>query len=195
VRLYATGALLAVLAVPAIADDDSTGIFRATLSGFNEVLPVFTTATGDVAVRVEESPARIVVTLKYSNLSSVPLMAHLHWGQRGVNGPIILPICGPAGETCPANGVEKTFTIPAMSLAAAGASGQATGFFPAGNVAALLAGIRSGAVYANVHSQQFSGGEIRGQLGRGSSASPGNSGNAPGRSGEDNPGKANGKNK
>jgi hypothetical protein len=177
-------ALLAVYAAPIRADDDSTGTFRATLSGFNEVLPVFTTASGEVTVRVEESPGRILVTLKYSNLSSVPLMAHLHWGQKGVNGPVILPICGPGGETCPANGVERTFMLPATTLSAAAASGQATGFFPAANAAALVAGLRNGTVYANVHTQQFSGGEIRGQLGRGSAGSPGNSGNAPGHSDE-----------
>ena len=182
-------ALLAVYAAPIVADDDATGTFRASLSGFNEVLPVYTTATGDVAVRVEESPARIFVTLKYSNLGSVPLMAHLHWAQKGVSGPIILPICGPGGETCPANGVEKTFTLAVTALVAAGPSGQATGFFPAGNVTALLAGLRNGAVYANVHSQQFGGGEIRGQLGRGNSAT------APGHSGKDNPGHEKGKDK
>jgi hypothetical protein len=41
--------------------------------------------------------------------------------------------------------------------------------FPAGDLEALLAALRAGAIYVNVHTAAFTAGEIRGQLDRRSS--------------------------
>jgi hypothetical protein len=65
--------------------------------------------------------------------------------------------------TCPSPSGTVTGSItPAKVLALAGQG------FPGGEAGfeALLAALGSGAIYANVHTDRFPPGEIRGQLGR-----------------------------
>lgn len=166
-----TAAIFAVSASPVLADDDDRekggGSLKTRLTGYEEVLPVYTPASGDVSVRFEESPDRVIVTLRYEKLATAVQAAHLHWGQSGVTGPVILTLCGAqSGNTCPANGDQALFTFNAQAVQGV-AAGTPTGFFPANDLNALRDGLRSGVVYANVHTQQFPGGEIRGQLGLG----------------------------
>jgi hypothetical protein len=184
-------AAAAVICIPLWADNDdkdpSSGNFKAALSGYEEVLPVWTSATGDVTISVDTSAAKITVTMKYSNLSSAPVAAHLHWGPAGVSGPVILTLCGAAPNVCPANGAAaSTFTYTAQALAAVAAPAGLTGYFPAANLTAFIDALQHGAIYANVHTQSLPNGEIRGQVGHGKS---GGVGNGPP---DNNPGKGHG---
>ena len=100
--------------------------------------------------------------LSYENLvlAEPPLFAHIHVGQRGVNGGVSVFLCGPpenAAQTCP--------TAPATvvgELTPANIVGPVPqGIDPATDVDngfhELVALLRSGRTYANVHSSHIPG--------------------------------------
>ena len=83
-----------------------------------------------------------------------------------MNGGIVIWLCGtatnpgPAGtQTCPQSGTI-TGTITAANVIAAAAAQQLT----AGELDEVIAAIRAGVAYVNVHTAVSPGGEIRGQL-------------------------------
>jgi hypothetical protein len=142
--------------------------FGARLVSFEEVPALSNAAEGTFNMVIDSSDSSFDFELTYSGISgSGATQAHIHLGQKGVNGGITVFFCtnlgnGPAGTPlCPANGTV-TGTVTAANVI--GPSGQ--GLAP-GEFAELLKAIRAGAVYANVHSALFPGGEIRGQLSAG----------------------------
>ena len=89
------------------------------------------------------------------------LFAHIHFGQEGVNGGVAAFLCGGNGRpACPQGSGTVTGTITADNVKAIPAQG-----LEARDIGALIRAIKAGYAYANVHSQQFGSGEIRGQLG------------------------------
>ncbi len=88
------------------------------------------------------------------------LFAHVHFGQRGVAGGVAAFLCG--GGTKPAPCVPGTTITGTITPAdVQGPAGQ--GIAP-GEWNELVAAIRAGVAYANVHSMTQQGGEIRGQI-------------------------------
>jgi hypothetical protein len=135
---------------------------EATLSGYSEVPPISTAATGTFTANVTANPTTITYTLTYSNLSSTASMAHIHFGQEGVNGGIVAFLCGGGGKpACPATGGTVNGTIVAADILALPAQGIA-----AGEMNEVLKAMAVGATYVNVHSANFGTGEIRGQVAR-----------------------------
>ena len=107
--------------------------------------------------------------LSYQNLEGDVQQAHIHLGQKAVNGGISVWLCGnvpttPAGtQACPPAPATVSGTIRPAEIAGPAAQG-----IEAGQFSELVAAMRSGVTYANVHSTRFPGGEIRAQLdGRG----------------------------
>lgn len=168
----------AALALPfltsgARADDrehDSDGhrdkVLRATLLGANEVPPVSTTARGTARLVIKEDSIDYRVT--YSGLSLNSTQAHVHFGPSRVNGGIMFFFCNnnptpppgvPVPQACPEREGTVTGTITAADVTGPAGQGIAPGEF-----AEVLRAIESGQGYANVHSQMFTAGEIRGQL-------------------------------
>jgi hypothetical protein len=178
------GALVFALSsvVWADADDNRSATLTAAMSGPKEIPVNLSTGTGNVTVRVTEAPASISITISYSKLTGDAMAAHLHLGNQWESGPIVVPICGTAGRTCPAQGTEQTFTFPLTGNAITAIPAQR---FTA-DVATLIRALESGVIYANVHTAAFPNGEIRGQLGHGRGRA---SGVNPGR------GNGNGKNR
>jgi hypothetical protein len=163
-RLALVTALL--VAWPAWADRDGD-VFRTRLIGYEEVPSVSTAASGQFTARVSRDGQSVDFVLSYSGLQGAVRQAHIHFAQESVNGPIIIWLCGtptnpgPTGtRTCPQSGtVTGTFTAadvlpspPAQQLGA-------------GELQELIAAMRAGAAYSNVHSDISPGGEIRGQIG------------------------------
>jgi hypothetical protein len=109
--------------------------------------------------------------LSYFNLKGAVTQAHLHFAQRSVNGGIMVFLCsnlgnGPAGtQVCPPSGSQSAPTIVSGTFTASnvGAGASSQGIAP-GELNELLRALRAGVVYANVHSDLFPSGEIRGQL-------------------------------
>ena len=142
--------------------------FGARLVSYEEVPALSNAAEGTFNMVIDASDSSFDFELTYSGISGTgATQAHIHLGQKGVNGGITVFFCtnlgnGPPGTpTCPANGTV-TGTVTAANVIGPNGQGLAPGEF-----AELLAAIRAGAVYANVHSVLFPGGEIRGQLAAG----------------------------
>jgi CHRD domain len=135
------------------------------LSGYQEVPPISTTGRGSFKAQIDTSGQRITFELRYEGLSGNAAQAHIHFGQRDVNGGISAFLCGGSTKpACPA-GTSATVTgtiVPADVLnTVLGATAQGIG---AGEFAELVAAIRAGRGYVNVHTASFPGGEIRAQL-------------------------------
>lgn len=160
-------AVLAVCVGSAAADDKRKHeqVVRARLVGVQEVPSISTPAGGRFRAVIDEDAGMITYTLTYDGLEAAVQQAHIHVGQRHTNGGISAFLYsnlgnGPAGtQACPNAPAEITGTI--MSAAVIGPAGQGVA---AGEFAELLAAIRAGAAYANVHTEKFPGGEIRGQI-------------------------------
>ena len=160
-------AILAALAVALPAFAQHGGPLRASLIGYQEVPAVSTHAMGEFEARVSGDGQSVDYALAFDGLQADVLMAHIHFAQKSVNGPIIVWLCGttanpgPTGtQTCPGRSgvVRGTFTA-ANVLASPG-----TQQLGAGELPELIAAMRAGAAYVNVHSAVSPGGEIRGQI-------------------------------
>lgn len=159
--------LIALLAVSAIAFTQAKRI-REFLTGYEEVPAVSTVAEGEFHARISNDSSQIDYELKYSDLEGSVTQAHIHFGQKGVNGGISVWLCGnpsatvipPAGtQVCPPSPATITGTLTAANVVGPAAQGIAAGEF-----AELISAIRAGKTYANVHSTKFPGGEIRSQI-------------------------------
>jgi hypothetical protein len=155
--------VLALAAVPAHAQG---GTATATLRAFDEVPALSSIGRGTFTATISADGSEMTYELHYERLTAAPTQAHLHFGQKGVNGGIMIFLCsnlgnGPAGtQPCPAGSATITGTVHSSDVVA-GAAAQ--GVAP-GELFAPLRGMRGGVVYANVHSTAYPGGEIRGQL-------------------------------
>ncbi len=165
--IFRFAAMVAVLGLTVVAThaDEASLSLKAKLTGFHEVTPKLSPGTGRFEGAVTGST--LSYTLTYTQLSSPVFMAHIHFAQPAVNGGIFLWLCGsaaapgPAGTpTCPPNGG----TVSRSGVTAADIQGVASQNLSAGDFAGALSIISSGDAYVNVHTINFSGGEIRGQV-------------------------------
>ena len=101
--VLALTALVALVVLSATSANEGTLSLRATLSGFQEVPPKLTDATGTFTATI--NGGQLNYTLKYSGLSSSALQAHIHFGQRAVSGGILIWLCQTASNPSPTAGV------------------------------------------------------------------------------------------
>jgi hypothetical protein len=152
---------LLALAPSAVAGDN----FVATLSGDQEVPARDTQAVGVATFKLGEDGTALAFKLNVANLDNA-FAAHIHCGAVGVNGPVgvTLFMGDPAGGVVNGTLAEGSITAPDL--------GNGCGWT---DLAAVLAALRSGATYVNVHTNDgvappntgpgdFPGGEIRGQV-------------------------------
>ncbi|HEV8571928.1 MAG TPA: CHRD domain-containing protein [Actinomycetota bacterium] len=151
-------AVLALVTIPALAHDDDDE-FRTRLTGFLETPQSISTA-GHGSFTAELQGMTIEYRLSYEGLEGGAVCcAHIHLGQRATTGGVIAFLCGGGDKpACPQSGTV-TGVIDAADVI--GPSGQ--GIAP-GEFAEVVRALRQGFVYANVHTQTYPGGEIRGQV-------------------------------
>jgi CHRD domain len=155
-RHIALLALVVLLSVQGSARSDF--IATATLTGDGESN---SPGTGFGTVTFNSATDSLSIMLTFSGLTSpvatpsgVPGPAHIHFGQPGVEGPIIFPFLDfPTGGT---SGIYST-TLTAANLMPDPPDGINT-FTDAVNA------IAAGDTYFNIHTVAFPGGEIRGQI-------------------------------
>ncbi len=164
ILVVAAVAVVAMLTAPAPAVAGEP--IAATLRGFEEPPSISTTGRGFFRGTISEDGTSIEYELIYFGLEGDVRQAHIHLGQRGVNGGISIWLCQTEfnpdptslSPTCPQEGIV-TGVVTADNVIGPAGQGIAAGEF-----AEVLRAIRSGVTYANVHSTKHPGGEIRGQI-------------------------------
>ena len=107
---------------------------------------------------VDTKANTITYKLTYDALEGTVQQSHVHFGQMSVNGGVSFFLCsnlgnGPAGtQACPTGPAEVTGVItPELVIGPAGQGIEAGAF------AEIVAAMRDGTAYANVHSSQVAG--------------------------------------
>ena len=145
---------------------------REDLTGYEEVPAISTDGNGSFKAKIDRNGQQISYRLSYADLEGDVLQAHIHIGQRAVNGAIVAFLCSnlpnpPEGTPAcpPAPGtVEGTIEPVDVRDTTGGAPPTAGQGIEAGAFDELVDAIRAGVTYANVHSSKWPGGEIRAQL-------------------------------
>jgi hypothetical protein len=160
-RFFALGAVVAsLIAAPMV--NSQTELFSASLVGANEVPPINTGGTADFNMTIK--PSGITFSINFSGLSSPLAVAHCHFGVPNVNGGVMIFLCGGGGQpACPA-ATSGTIT---GTITAANVTGPVSQGVAVGDLDTALGIVRDGLSYANMHTANFGGGEIRGQVRRG----------------------------
>ena len=153
-------AVTSAVGVAAATASGDTVNFQASLSGFEEVPAVVTTGSGSFTAR-RVSDGVYDFELKYADLGENPAVAHIHVGQKGVNGAVVVFLCGGGGTPpCPAAPAGTvTGTITNASVL-----GVPTQGITAGDLDKVFAAIDGGVAYVNIHTATSPGGKIRGQI-------------------------------
>jgi hypothetical protein len=127
---------------------------------------VSTTGHGTFKAQISNDESQIQWELSYTDLEGAVQQAHIHFAQKSVTGPISVFLCtnlgnGPQGtQACPAPPATISGTITALDVTnLANERG-----ISAGELDELIAAIRAGTTYVNVHSTRWPGGEIRSQI-------------------------------
>ena len=113
-------------------------MLEANLSGYNEVPPAPSVASGMVSMRMVADDGLLEVSFSVANLAGTMTGAHIHMGGVGANGGVGLNL-DPTGSV-----FNATYDIT-------------------GN-ADLVSAVRNGMAYVNVHSTAYPAGEVRGQI-------------------------------
>ena len=116
-------------------EENKQTIFKATLSGSNEVPANNSMATGSTTLTYNEDTKTFTAVTTYSGLT--PTAGHIHKAAKGENGPVIFPF--------------TDLTSPINLTSAALTDAQVTALF-------------KDSMYVNLHTAEHPGGEIRGQL-------------------------------
>ena len=139
VPLMALGVAALVLSAVAAGGTHATKMnFTAVLNAGQEVphpAGAMSGASGKFTASV--SGTQITWKLTFSHLTGAATAAHIHTGKKGVEGAVIVPLCGPCKS--PASG---TGTVTSSQLKA----------------------MKAGTTYVNVHTAKNPNGEIRGQI-------------------------------
>ena len=158
--------VVGILATATVAKADQ---IRALLTGYEETpAAVSTTGRGEFVATIDPDGDAIHYRETFNGLQGTVTQSHIHVGQLGVTGSVVIFLCQTAGSSdptglapqCPQEGAVSG----AITAANVIAGSQPPQQLQAGDLAAVITAIRAGAAYANVHTQVSPGGEIRGQI-------------------------------
>jgi hypothetical protein len=162
-------ALAAGVILPAPATHANPMTFTANLSGANENPAIPSPGTGLATIVLDPTAQTLQVTATFSGLTSNDVAAHIHCCQAmpGTNDNVGVATTVPAFPGFPLGVTSGTYSSQVFDLTqsliynpmfvtAQGGLGNAE--------AALISGIENGLTYFNIHTVNFGGGEIRGEL-------------------------------
>jgi hypothetical protein len=140
--------------------------FVGHLTGANEVPPVPSPATGLATVVLDAAAQTLQINATFSGLTSNTNAAHIHCcAPLGTNAGVATTV--PAFPGFPLGVTSGSFTSAVFDLTQPTIYNPAFVTLQGGLIqaeAALIAGILNGTTYLNIHTVNFPGGEIRGQL-------------------------------
>ncbi len=126
-------------AVPAFADRR----FQATITGAQQVPPVNSNGTGIGTVLLNTAETQITVNMSFSGLTSNASMAHIHGpAATGANAGVLFDFSGVTPAATSGTIPQQTFAITPTQVTQ----------------------LKNGQFYFNIHTANFGGGEIRGQI-------------------------------
>jgi hypothetical protein len=162
--VVSSAAVLAVLAGAQVSSHAQAGKKRvtATLNGLQEDPSISTTGRGTFTAVIDDEAETIEFVLQYAGLESAPtLFAHIHFGSHDHNGGVAAFLCGGSTkpDPCPNPGGTVSGTIAPEDVVGPNGQGIEPGAF-----SELVAAIRAGHTYVNVHTMRWPTGEIRGQV-------------------------------
>ncbi|MGH8668006.1 MAG: CHRD domain-containing protein [Burkholderiales bacterium] len=168
-KLTIVSALVLAFAAPAAQAEK----LKVRLVGYQEVPSVSSAGLGEFEAQIRKNAVGDITIeweLSYNNGFSTPVQqAHIHFGQRHTNGGISIFLCtnlgnGPAGtQACPPAPARISGEATAVDVIGPGGAQQ----IGPGEIEEIVAAIRSGAAYVNIHTVTSPGGEVRGQFHRG----------------------------
>lgn len=132
--------------------------FTAHLTGDQEVPPATTNAVGQAKFQVSKDGQSVSFKLVVANLNDVR-MAHIHIAPAGVNGPVAVWLYPDAPPPIPIPGKTN-------GILAEGSFTQSNLVGPLADmeISDIVAAMKAGNAYVNVHTNAFPGGELRGQI-------------------------------
>lgn len=151
--------LLTVAGTAVVAADHNRN-FVAHLTGDEEVPPVDTQAQGQAIFHLSKDGSELTFKLIVANIEDVT-QAHIHCGPAGVNGPVVAFLYG-FGPVVSPNGILSEGTISAADVIPRPDSPACPGGVV--DFEDLVAKMRSGNAYVNVHTIENPAGEVRGQI-------------------------------
>ncbi|HDR7871458.1 TPA: CHRD domain-containing protein [Bacillus wiedmannii] len=129
-------------------------MFFAKLRGRNEVPPVETDARGQAFFKLSRDELSLKFKLELFDIENV-VVAHLHLGVKGTNGPVVAFLFGP---------ITNPVSIECATFTGMITQEDLIGPLAGQTLDALVNEIIAGNIYINVHTVQHPNGEIRGQL-------------------------------
>jgi len=175
-RAFGLAILAASLVATGLAAQKHSNVSHvsAALEGHHEVPAVLSpNAEGTFTAVIDDDAQTIHYELTFTGLQSPVTQSHIHIAQPDVNGSIVVWFCqtagvpdpvNPATQQCPVNGGTIVGTIVPSDIRAQATQGLPAALSPSDKFDRVVAAIRSGNAYANVHTVQSPGGEIRGQI-------------------------------
>lgn len=127
-------------------------IFSTPLTGMEEVPPVNTNSTGIALFELVKDNINFKVNV--TNLDNIK-GAHIHTGEFGQNGEVIVSLYKPATPMDVVNGSLVEGKINAVDL---------QGALKGKTVNDLVQLMNNTKTYVNIHTEQYPNGEIRGQI-------------------------------
>ena len=135
--------------------------FITELTGFEEVPPVNDTSAIGVA-EFKLGQDNIMYTVNVTDIENVTA-GHIHRGQVGENGPIVITLFK---EDTPTTAAMTTGVLSEGNITATNLEGPMAGQL----LSNLTSAMQNEQTYVNIHTQQNPNGEIRGQILNGTSA-------------------------
>ena len=149
------------IAVPVFSEHAGGDHFHANpLKGDHEVPANASKGNGVAQFQLSEDGTTMSYKLVVANTENVT-QAHIHLAPRGANGPVVVFLYGFNAAGTSENGVLAEGEFTAANLIPR----PTTPIGPfGGTMAELVAALRDGNAYVNVHTIQIPGGEIRNQV-------------------------------
>jgi hypothetical protein len=155
-KLLATGlfATALVLTLPGRSSAEEVRMAAALTGGEETPAPLPTGALGTAEVIIDTTRRSVTVVLNIFNIPTGTTAGHIHVGPKGAQGPVVIDFTFPAGRT---GDFPITFALTTRDFRARPEIGIHT-------IDDAIQAIVGGNAYVNVHTTQYPGGEIRGQI-------------------------------